>query len=101
MISQDEFIASTSRGDLPRGLPSLLKALWYEARGEWRRAHEIVQAQKTADAAWVHAYLHRKEGDLNNAGYWYRRSKRQIPTAAFEDEWREIVNALIVSRGKD
>lgn len=100
MITQEEFIASTSRGDLPKGLTPLLKALWYEARGEWKRAHEIVQAQDSVDAAWVHAYLHRKEGDLANAGYWYRRAKRQIPTAKLEDEWHEIVNALIVIGGR-
>jgi hypothetical protein len=96
MITKEEFIASASRGDLPDGLPSLLEALWHEAHGEWKLAHEIVQAESTAEAAWVHAYLHRKEGDLANAGYWYRRAKRQIPTVELEDEWREIVSALTV-----
>jgi hypothetical protein len=97
MIKIEEFVASASSGDLPGGLSSLLEALWHEARGDWKRAHEIVQAENTANAAWVHAYLHRKEGDLANAGYWYRRAKRQIPTAALEDEWHTIVASFIES----
>lgn len=97
MITKDEFFASASSGDLPGGLPTLLEALWHEVRGEWQRAHKIVQAESTAEAAWVHAYLHRREGDLANAAYWYRRAKRQVPTTALEDEWRTIVASFIES----
>ena len=78
-----------------------LQALWQEARGEWKRAHEIVQGEDTAEAAWVHAYLHRKEGDSANAGYWYRRAKRPVSTEALENEWRCIVTDLIDSGSAD
>ena len=61
----------------PAALPALLSALWHDARGDWKRAHEIVQGEKGEDAAAVHAYLHRKEGDLSNADYWYGRARRQ------------------------
>ena len=95
MITKQEFVASASRGDLPDDLPPLLEALWYEVRGEWKRAHEIVQGQNSAESAWVHAYLHRKEGDLANAGYWYRRAGRQIPESELEQEWHAIVASFI------
>jgi hypothetical protein len=101
MITTKEFVASASRGDLPDGLSSPLEALWHEVRGEWQRAHEIVQAESSVEAAWVHAYLHRKEGDLANAGYWYRRAKRQIPAAEVEDEWRAIVATFIDGENVD
>ncbi len=101
MITVDEYVASASRGDLPDGLPGPLEALWYEVRGDWKRAHKIVQGENTAEAAWVHAYLHRKEGDQSNAGYWYRRAHRQISTAALEDERRIIVASLIEGEETD
>ena len=101
MTTLDEYIASASRGELPDGLSAPLEALWYEVRGEWKRAHEIVQAQSTTEAAWVHAYLHRKEGDLSNAGYWYRRAGRGIPAATLEDEWRTIAASFIEGEALD
>ncbi|TCH98244.1 hypothetical protein EJV46_13730 [Roseococcus sp. SYP-B2431] len=75
-------------------LPPPLAALWWDARGEWARAHEAAQAVDTAEGAWVHAYLHRKEGDLSNADYWYRRAGRRRPAVTLESEWSEIVAAL-------
>jgi hypothetical protein len=92
-VKLEEFQASASRGELPAQLPGPLQALWHEARGEWREAHEIVQNDTGTPAAWVHAYLHRREGDLANAGYWYRRARRPMPSASVEldDEWRSIV----------
>lgn len=101
MITLDEYIASASRGELPDGLSVPLEALWYEVRGEWKRAHEIVQAQSTTEAAWVHAYLHRKEGDLSNAGYWYRRAGRELPGATLEKEWRTIAASFIEGEAPD
>lgn len=76
------------------GLPPLHAALWWEARGEWDRAHAIVQAEEDADAAWVHAYLHRREGDLPNADYWYRRAGRRRPAVPLEEEWAQLAAAL-------
>jgi len=80
--------------DAPAGLAPTLAALWWDARGDWARAHEAAQSVDTAEAAWVHAYLHRKEGDLSNADYWYRRAGRQRPAVPLEAEWAEIVAAL-------
>jgi hypothetical protein len=72
-----------------------LAALWWAAKGDWTRAHEIVQDEKGVDAAWVHAYLHRVEGDLGNAGYWYRRAGKPVATGAVEAEWDKVVSALL------
>lgn len=76
------------------GLPAPLAALWWDARGDWQRAHEAAQSVDTAEAAWVHAYLHRKEGDLSNADYWYRRAGRRRAQTSLEAEWAEIAAAL-------
>lgn len=76
------------------GLDPLLAALWWDARGDWNGAHALAQSVDTAAGAWVHAYLHRREGDLANADYWYRRAGRQRPVATLEAEWAEIATAL-------
>ena len=72
-----------------------LAALWWAAKGDWDKAHKIVQDEETADAAWVHAYLHRVEGDLGNAGYWYRRAAKPAAKDSLEAEWERIVSAFI------
>ena len=79
----------------PDGLSKPLQALWQEAKGAWDEAHSLAQADKGADGAWVHAYLHRVEGDLRNAGYWYRRAGRPASEQALRDEWRAIATALL------
>ena len=79
---------------LPESWSPELRALVTEARGDWDGAHRMVQELETRAAAWVHAYLHRREGDLANAGYWYRRAGRSPSSADLEIEWREIVSAL-------
>jgi hypothetical protein len=66
-----------------------------EARGDWNAAHQIAQDDDSRDAAWVHAYLHRKEGDLTNAAYWYRRAGRPEARGTFDDEWRSIASMLL------
>lgn len=75
--------------------PPLLQALWHEAQGNWHKAHHIAQDIETPDGAWVHAYLHRKEGDLWNADYWYRRAGRTRPEVPLEEEWEEIAQSLL------
>ena len=77
------------------GLTPPLAALWWAAKGKWDEAHKIVQDEETADAAWVHAYLHRVEGDLGNAGYWYRRAQKPVAQDALDVEWERIVSALL------
>ena len=91
----DEFVASLNTATAPAGLPPLLRALWHEGKGDWDAAHHLAQDVDTRDGAWVHAYLHRKEGDLGNARYWYRRAQREPSREALDAEWREIVAALL------
>jgi hypothetical protein len=79
----------------PAGVPILAAALWWDAKGDWARAHEIAQDVASADGAWIHAYLHRKEGDVGNAGYWYGQAGRPRCRAALELEWEEIVRAVL------
>ena len=79
----------------PASVNTLLQALWYEAKGNWHRAHEIVQDLDSRDAAWIHAYLHRKEGDLGNASYWYRLAGRNVSSTSLTEEWENIVSALL------
>jgi hypothetical protein len=89
-----EFRDSLSK-NAPPDVGSLLRALWHDAKGDWARAHEIVQDEEGRDAAWVHAYLHRKEGDLSNAGYWYRRAGKPMCKASLEQEWETVAAALL------
>ena len=86
---------STLNQDAPPEVSPLLRALWHEARGDWDRAHEIAQDVHTNDGSWVHAYLHRKEGDQWNANYWYRRAGRVMPDQTLEEEWDHIADAFL------
>ena len=79
----------------PAGVSGALEALWYERRGGWDRAHEIAQDIAGTDGSWVHAYLHRREGDLSNAAYWYRQAGKPVARGNLDDEWRAIVEALL------
>ncbi|MEI9980711.1 MAG: hypothetical protein WDN23_17275 [Edaphobacter sp.] len=72
-----------------------LLALWWDGRGNWDKAHEVAQDVEGRDGAWVHAYLHRKEGDLGNAGYWYRQAGRAVATGDLKVEWEGIVEELL------
>ena len=90
-----DFTASLSETEPPEGYSLALQALWWDAKGDWARAHECAQAQEDGPGNWVHAYLHRVEGDLGNAGYWYRRASKPIATGTLEQEWAAIVAALL------
>ncbi|RPI70646.1 MAG: hypothetical protein EHM47_11745, partial [Ignavibacteriales bacterium] len=79
-------------------LNNLLAALWYDAKNNWDKAHEITQDIEGKDSAWVHAYLHRREGDNGNASYWYSRAGKSFPDKTLEEEWEEIVSALLVKQ---
>ena len=78
----------------PENISVYLKALWYDAKGEWDRSHKLIQEVNDKNAIWIHAYLHRKEGDIGNADYWYRRSGKTRPSLSVEKEWEELVTAL-------
>jgi len=90
-----DFKSSTAGDKPPTDLTPPLEALWWAAKGDWDKAHKIVMDQETADAAWVHAYLHRVEGDLPNARYWYAQAKREPASGALETEWAAISAALL------
>ena len=89
-----KFEASLGGDAPPPGITAPLEALWWDAQGDWTKAHHCAQAEESAAGAWVHAYLHRKEGDLANAGYWYRRASKPVADGALAAEWRAIVHAL-------
>jgi hypothetical protein len=76
------------------GLSPPLAALWWAAKGDWDAAHKIVQDESDANSAWVHAYLHRVEGDLSNAAYWYRQAGQPVAKDSLESEWERIASAL-------
>ena len=92
-----DFEATLTQPKPPADLPPLVQALWHERRGDWTRAHEITQEIDNDDASWLHAYLHRREGDLSNARYWYRHAGKAPATGNLDDEWRVIVEALLGS----
>lgn len=87
--------ASLNAATPPAGLAPPLEALWWDAKGDWKKAHEVAQQHDDRDSAWVHAYLHRAEGDIANAGYWYRRAGRPAATGALQAEWERIVETLL------
>ena len=79
--------------------PDKLKSLWHDGKGDWDRAHSIIQTIPDKQASAIHAYLHRKEGDLGNAGYWYSRADRERPTVSLEDEWTALVKETLSGAG--
>jgi hypothetical protein len=87
---------ATLKAPAPPAVPALLLALWHDGRGDWEKAHTLAQDVDAASGAWVHAYLHRKEGDLGNAGYWYRRANQPIATDSLEAEWDRIAGFLLL-----
>ncbi len=87
---------STLSNSSPPGVTELLIALWYDANGDWDRAHGIVQALDGADAFLVHAYLHRKEGSYANSRYWYSRAGKEMPVRGFDEEWEALVSEFLV-----
>jgi hypothetical protein len=90
-----EFKNSLQSVTPPAGVSPLLLAMWHDARGDWQKAHEVSQEINTADGARVHAYLHRKEGDLANAAYWYRHARIPLPPVTLTEEWDIIVSEFI------
>jgi hypothetical protein len=90
-----EFELSLKSVTPPRGLAPALAALWWAQKNDWDRAHTIVMNQESREAAWVHAYLHRVEGDAGNAAYWYRQAKKPIASGEFAAESQAIATALL------
>jgi hypothetical protein len=97
-MTPSEFKRSLSSKKPPSGLSSALIALWWAGNDSWDKAHDIVMSEEGADCAWVHAYLHRVEGDRDNARYWYRHARREPASGDIESEWAAIVAALLESK---
>jgi hypothetical protein len=95
------FRASLSAPEPPAALSQPLRALWLDARGNWDGAHDAAQADEGGAGDWVHAYLHRKEGDAGNAAYWYRRAHKPVCRASLDEEWAAIAEALLNERGAE
>ena len=90
-----EFRNSTQQEIPPAGISVYLKALWFDGRDDWEAAHTSIQDVSDSSAAWIHAYLHRKEGDLFNADYWYKRAGKKRPASSLEEEWEDITVSFL------
>jgi hypothetical protein len=91
-----EFERSLEAAQPPASLHLALQALWWDGKGDWNKAHECAQADEGDPSCdWVHAYLHRKEGDASNARYWYGQASKPVAKVSLPEEWRAIVQALI------
>lgn len=86
---------SLSTDTPPASVSDYVKALWYDAKNDWQSAHKLIQDLPDKNASWIHAYLHRKEGDIGNADYWYSKAGKRRPTLSLSEEWEQIVNALL------
>ena len=91
----DDFRQSLAATEPPAGLSHALAGLWWDAKGDWTRAHESAQQDEGRDGSWVHAYLHRKEGDQGNAAYWYSRAGKPVCREPLNAEWLAIVKGLL------
>ena len=94
-MDREKFLDSLKHDSPPSDLSLALIALWWDGKGDWTKAHEHAQQENGPEGAWVHAYLHRKEGDVSNADYWYGQAGKRRPQVTSEVEWRQIVDALL------
>ena len=94
-MTLDEFRSTLEQSEAPESLSPALRAMWEDARGNWSAAHAIAQDIDDQTGSWIHAYLHRKEGELGNAGYWYRRAGQPVAQDGLDEEWARIVSALL------
>ena len=94
-MDQEEFQISQKQSTPPAGLSLALQSLWFDAKGDWNKAHELAQEDGGLAGNWVHAYLHRKEGDATNARYWYGQAKKPVYSGSLADEWAAISAALL------
>ena len=90
-MNVSSFKESLPGSEPPQNSSVYLNALWYDAKGEWDKAHKLIQDVEDKNASWIHAYLHRKEGDTGNADYWYSRAGKKRSSVSLDKEWEEIV----------
>jgi hypothetical protein len=94
-MTLEQFRQSLTATEPPAELTHALAGLWWDAKGDWKRAHESAQQDEGVEGSWVHAFLHRKEGNLSNAAYWYSRAGKPVCRESFEAEWVSIVEILL------
>lgn len=94
-MTLQEFRSSLSDAQPPANLSLALAGLWWDAKDDWNRAHESAQQDEGPAGSWVHAYLHRKEGDIGNAGYWYNRAGKLRFQGSLDEEWLKIAESLL------
>lgn len=94
-MNLSSFKESLLNSEPPQNTSVYLQALWYDAKGEWDKAHTLIQDVDDRNASWIHAYLHRKEGDTGNADYWYRGAGKKRPSVSMQEEWETIVTVLL------
>ncbi|WP_374951035.1 hypothetical protein [Mucilaginibacter sp.] len=95
MNTVNDFKASLTADQPPEGLNVQLKSLWFDGKDDWQRAHQQVDQLNDQQSAWVHAYLHRKEGDIWNADYWYRKARQNRPDITLQQEWEQLVTHFL------
>jgi hypothetical protein len=93
-MTLEQFKSSLDSGTAPHS-SAYLESLWYDGKGDWDKSHMIIQDVEDKNAAWIHAYLHRKEGDIGNADYWYSRAGKKRPSISFEQEWEDLVKVFL------
>jgi hypothetical protein len=98
MMTFEDFMQSIGERKPPDGIPDTLTSLWWDKKGDWDRAHAIAQEIPTIQGSAVHAYLHREEGVLWNADYWYSRAGRKRPDIPLDEEWRGLVDEMLAKR---
>jgi hypothetical protein len=95
MKTLTQFKESLAADEPVSALSVQLKSLWYDAKGDWQKAHALIDQLADQQSAWVHAYLHRKEGDVWNADYWYSRARKTRPNLSLDEEWEQLVSVLL------
>jgi hypothetical protein len=99
-MNVESFRESLQSSEAPAGIDVYLESLWYDARGNWEKSHQLIQDLPGVIAPWIHAYLHRKEGDIWNADYWYNRAGKKRPDKSLEEEWSDLVDYCIKKRAR-
>ena len=99
-MTLEEFRQTLPQPVPPHGISNALRAMWEAANGNWNAAHAIAQDIDDQTGSWIHAYLHRQEGELGNAGYWYRRAGQPVAHDTLDEEWARIVSALLAGHGE-